>query len=360
MRLAFILGTRPEITKMAPVIKECEKNNLDYFILHTGQHYSYEMDKVFFEELNLPQPKYNLEVGSHIYGKQLGLMIKRVEETLKLEKPDVVLVLGDTNSVLAGTLAAHRLGIKIAHIESGLRSYEIMIEEINRVLAGLHADYNFAPTNISKENLLKEDIPESRIFVTGNTFVDALLENIKIANNKYNILSKYGLEKDSYIVVTAHRPETVDDRRRLRNVLKGLELVYEKFNMPLVFPMHPRTKNKIKEFNLKIPKGLVVLEPQGYLEMLQLMANSKLIITDSGGLQEEGCVLKVPCVTIREVTERPETLQVGSNMLAGYDPIKILKYSEEMINKERNWENPFGDGKAAEKIIDIITKNFKS
>ena len=359
MRLAFILGTRPEIIKMAPVIKECEKNSLDYFILHTGQHYSYEMDKIFFEELGLPIPKYNLEIGSHIYGKQLGLMINGLMEVLKKEMPDIVFVLGDTNSVLAGTLATHRLGIKIAHIEAGLRSYEIMIEEMNRVLVGLHANYHFAPTNTSKENLLKENIEESRIFVTGNTIVDALFENIKIANNKYDILKKFNLEKDSYILVTAHRPETVDDRRNLRNILKGLELIYEKFKVPIIFPMHPRTKNKINEFNLEIPKGLMIIEPQGYLEFLQLIANSKLLITDSGGLQEEGCVLKVPCVTIREATERPETLEVGSNMLAGYDPIKILNYSEQMINKEKNWENPFGDGKAAERIIDVITKSFK-
>ena len=356
MKIGVILGTRPEIIKLAPIIRELEKRKLDYFILHTGQHYSYEMDKIFFEELNLPQPKYNLKVGSHIYGKQLGLMIKGLEEKLKQEKPDIIIVQGDTNSVLAGTLAAYRLGIKIDHIESGLRSYEIMIEEINRVLTGLHADYHFAPTNLSKENLLKENVDESKIFVTGNTTVDALFENIKIVGNKNDILKKYNLEKNSYILVTAHRPESVDDRRNLRNILKGLELIYNKFSIPIIFPTHPRTRDKVKEYNLEIPKGIISIEPQGYLEFLQLMVNSKLIITDSGGLQEEGCVLKIPCVTLREVTERPETLHVGSNILSGYDSIKILNYSEKMMNKEKNWENPFGDGKAAEKIINVILK----
>ena len=359
MKIGVVLGTRPEIIKLAPIIRECEERKLDYFILHSGQHYSYELDKVFFEELNLPLPKYNLEIGSHIYGKQLNLMINGIENTLKKEMPDIVLVLGDTNTVLAGTLAAHRLGIKIGHIESGLRSYEIMIEEINRVLAGLHASYHFVPTNLSKDNLLKEGVDESKIFITGNTIVDALLENINIANNKYNILKKFNLEKDNYILVTAHRPESVDNKINLTNILKGLELVYEKFNIPIIFSIHPRTKNRIKEFNLEIPKGVIDIEPQGYLKFIQLMANSRLIITDSGGLQEESCVLKVPCVTIREVTERPESVQVGSNMLAGYDPLKILECSEQMINKNRNWENPFGDGKAGEKIVDTLINSFK-
>ena len=359
MKIGVILGTRPEIIKLAPVIRECEKRKLDYFILHTGQHYSYEMDKVFFEELNLPLPRYNLEIGSHIYGKQLNLMIKGIENILKKEMPDIVLVLGDTNSVLAGTLAAHNLRIKIGHIEGGLRSYEIMIEEINRVLVGLHAHYHFAPTSLSKENLLREDIDESKIFITGNTIVDALYENIKIADNKYDILKKFNLEKDSYILVTAHRPESVDNKVNLTNILNGLSLVYEKFNLPIIFSIHPRTKNRIKEFNLEISKGINIIDPQGYLEFLQLMANSRLIITDSGGLQEESCVLKVPCVTIREATERPESIYVGSNVLAGYDPIRMLENSEKMINKERNWENPFGDGKAGEKIVGTIVDNFK-
>ena len=356
MKIGVILGTRPEIIKLAPVIRECEKRKLDYFILHTGQHYSYEMDKIFFDELNLPKPKYNLEIGSHIYGKQLMLMVKGLEKILKKERPDVILVLGDTNTVLCGALVAHRLGIKVGHVEAGLRSYEIMIEEINRTLVGLHARYHFAPTNLSKNNLLKENVEESKIFVTGNTIVDALYENLKLANSKYDILKKFNLEKNSYALVTAHRPETVDDKNNLRNVLNGLKLVYEKLNTKIIFPMHPRTKNKIKEFKLKIPKGILITEPQGYLEFLQLMANARLIITDSGGIQEESCVLKIPCVTIRESTERPETLEVKSNLLAGYDPIKILKYSKTMVNKERNWENPFGDGTSASKIIDTILK----
>ena len=358
MKLGIILGTRPEIIKMSPIIIELEKRKIDYFILHTGQHYSYEMDKIFFEELNLPLPKYNLDIGSHIYGKQLNLMIKGIEDVLKKENPDGVLVQGDTNTVLAGTLVSYRLGIKIGHVESGLRSYEIMVEEINRVLTGLHASYHFAPTDASKENLLKEGIDESRIFVTGNTGVDALIKNIEISNKKCDVLKKFNLEKNGYILVTAHRPECVDNKNNLRGILQGLELIYNRFNIPLIFSMHPRTRNRIKDFGFEMKKGISVIDPQGYLEFLQLMANAKLIITDSGGLQEESCILKVPCVTIRPTTERPESVNVGANMLAGYDPLKIVEYSEKMINKDRNWENPFGDGKAASKIVDVVTKYF--
>ena len=360
MKIGIILGTRPEIIKLAPVIRELENRKLNYFIMHTGQHYSYNLDKLFFEELNLPQPKYNLEVGSHTYGKQINLMINRIEEKLKEEKPDIVLVEGDTNSVLAGALAAHKLGIKIGHVEAGLRSYSIMIEEINRVLTGLYSNYHFAPTNLSKENLLREGIPESKIFVTGNTIVDALNENVRISNEKRDILKKFNLEKDNYILITAHRPETVDNRKNLRNMLTGLEFVSKEFKIPLIFPMHPRTKDKINKFNMNhnIPKEVMVIEPQGYLEFLQLMINSKLIITDSGGIQEESCILNIPCVTIRESTERPETLNVGGNILSEIEPMQIIKNSQVMINKERNWENPFGDGKAASRIIDILLKNF--
>jgi UDP-N-acetylglucosamine 2-epimerase (non-hydrolysing) len=356
MKIAIILGTRPEIIKLSPIIRECEKRNLDYFILHTGQHYSYNLDKLFFEELNLPLPKYNLEIGSHTQGRQLKLMIEKVKEKLIIEKPDIILVEGDTNTVLAGTLAGFELKIKIGHVEAGLRSYEIMAEEFNRILTDIYSDYCFAPTENSKENLLKENIKEDKIFITGNTIVDAVYENIKIADEKYNILKYLDLKKDNYISVTCHRAECVDNKEKLNNILEGLKLVYDKFSIPIIFPMHPRTKNKINEFNLNISNNIKVIEPLGYLEFLQLMANSKLIITDSGGIQEESCILKVPCVTIREKTERPETLEVGSNMLVGYEPNKILELSELMINKEKNWINPFGDGKVSEKIIDIINK----
>ena len=353
-KIAIILGTRPEIIKFSPIIRLLEKRKANYFILHTGQHYSYEMDKVFFEELELPQPKHNISVGSGVYGKQLGAMIRGIQQKLEEESPDLSLVLGDTNTVLAGALASYRLGIKIGHVESGLRSYDIMIEEINRVLAGIHAEYLFAPTETSKQNLLREDIPENNIYVTGNTVVDALFQNLEIANRKSDIMRRLGVEKEKYFVVTSHRPESVDDRRTLEGILNGLELVKKEFGLPIVFSMHPRTKKNIEKMNLKVPDGVAAIEPVGYLEFLQLMANAKLVLTDSGGIQEESCALKVPCVTLRENTERPETLEVGSNVLAGYDPEKIVESVRIMLKKERNWPNPFGDGKAAEKILRVL------
>jgi len=353
-KIAIVVGTRPEIIKFSPIIRYCEDKKMNYFIIHTGQHYSYEMDKIFFEELELPQPKYNLEVGSGIYGKQLGAMIKRLQEKLAIEKPDFVLVLGDTNSTLAGALAARNLGIKICHIESGLRTYELMYEEINRVLIGIHSAYLFAPTEKSKNNLLREDIPESQIFVTGNTIVDAVFQNLEISKAKSNILKKLNLEKEKYFLVTAHRAESVDYKKNLSGILKGLELIHKEFSMPIIFPIHPRTKNNINKMSLEIPEGVVVIDPIGYLDILQLIANSKAVITDSGGIQEESCILKVPCVTIREFTERVETLEIGCNTLAGYDAQKILDCTKSMIVKERNWENPYGDGKASERIMNIL------
>jgi len=352
MKVSIILGTRPEIIKFAPVIRECEKRGTNYFIVHTGQHYDYNMDRVFFEDLRLPNPKYNLDVGSGFYGEQLNKMIRGLKEVFNNEKPDVVLVLGDTSTTLAGTLAAYRSGIKVGHIESGLRSYEIMFEEVHRVINGILADYLFAPTEGAKNNLLKEDINENRIFVTGNSIVDATYQNIELTND--NILKKLDIKPNEYITITAHRPEYVDKKDELSNTLKALEMLSE--NHKIIFPMHPRTRKSIEKFNLKIPEKIKVIEPIGYLDFLSLMNNSKMILTDSGGIQEESCIIKKPCVTLRNATERPETIEVGSNMIAGTNPDKIIECVNLMLRKEKNWRNPFGDGKSAERILDILEK----
>ena len=355
MKISIILGTRPEIIKMSPVIRECENKGLDYFILHTGQHYSYNLDKIFFEDLELPEPKYNLDVGSGSHAEETGKMLIGIEKVLKEEKPDVILVEGDTNTVLAGALAAAKSHIKIGHVEAGLRSYDrTMPEEINRVLADHISDYLFAPTEKAKENLLREGIEEDKIFVTGNTIVDAVYQNLEIARRKVDILKKLNLNHEGYFLVTAHRQENVDIKERLKGILDGLELVYNKFSYPIIYPIHPRTKKKIREFGLEVPKGVELIEPLGFLGFLQLEANAKLVLTDSGGVQEETCILKVPCVTLRDNTERPETLEVGSNVLAGVNQNKILEGVKFMLSKERNLENPFGDGKAGEKIVRIL------
>lgn len=358
MKVAIVIGTRPEIIKMSPIIRECEKKGVEYFILHTGQHYSYKMDKIFFEELELPQPKYKLDVGSGSHAEQTGRIMIGTEKILIAERPDVVLVQGDTNTVLAVALAAAKLHIKIGHVEAGLRSYDrSMPEEINRVLTDHISDYLFAPTEIAKQNLLTEGIDKEKIFVTGNTIVDAVYQNLEIANRKTDILKSLGLESKRYILATAHRQENVDNRDRLEGILRGLKLVHEKFSLPVVYPIHPRTRRRIKEFNLNL-NGIEAIEPLGFLEFLQLEANAKLILTDSGGVQEESCILGVPCVTLRDNTERPETLEVGSNVLVGTEPEKILEGVKKMIDKEHSWKHPFGDGKAGERIINILTHSI--
>jgi len=355
MKISIILGTRPEIIKMLPVIRECEKQNIDYFILHTGQHYSYNLDRIFFEELELPAAKYNLDVGSGTHAEETGKMLMGIEKILKEEKPDVVLVEGDTNTVLAGALAASKLHIKVGHVEAGLRSYDrTMPEEINRVLTDHISDYLFAPTVKARENLLREGIEKDKIFVTGNTIVDAVYQNLEIARRKVDILNKLNLNPEGYFLVTVHRQENVDVKERLKGILEGLELVYNKFDLSIIYPIHPRTRKRIKEFGLEVPKGIELIEPLGFLEFLQLEANAKLVLTDSGGVQEETCILRVPCVTLRDNTERPETLEVGSNILAGVNQEKILESVKTMLSKERNWENPFGDGRAGKRVAEIL------
>jgi UDP-N-acetylglucosamine 2-epimerase (non-hydrolysing) len=354
MKIAIILGTRPEIIKMSPIIKEFERSYNDYFILHTGQHYSYEMDKVFFEQLELPEPKYNLKVGSGSHGEQTGKMLIGIERVLKLENPDLVLVVGDTNTVLAGALTAAKLGIKIGHVEAGLRSYDKqMPEEINRVLTDHCSDYLFAPTEKSKQILVSEGIPENKIFVTGNTIVDAVYQNIELAHRKANILDRLNLERNSYFLATVHRQENVDDKIRFRNILEGLQKVSKIFGYPVFLVIHPRAKKQMNIFGLK-PSGLNLIEPLDYLNFLNLEASARLVLTDSGGVQEEACILRVPCVTLRYNTERPETLEVGANILAGTNPDEIVKKTEYMLSKKREWINPFGDGKAGIRIVHIL------
>ena len=355
MKISIILGTRPEIIKMSPVIRECEKQNLDYFILHTGQHYSYNLDKIFFKDLELPAAKYNLDVGSGTHAEETGKMLMGIEKILRDEKPDIVLVEGDTNTVLAGALAASKLQIKVGHVEAGLRSYDrTMPEEINRVLADHVSDYLFAPTEKAKENLLREGIEEDKIFVTGNTIVDAVYQNLEIAKRKVDVRNKLNLNPKEYFLMTAHRQENVDAKNRLKGILEGLVLVYHEFNIPIIYPIHPRTKKRLIKFGLEVPEGIELIEPLGFLAFLQLEANAKLVLTDSGGVQEETCILGVPCVTLRDNTERPETLDVGSNVLVGVNQDRILEGVKKMLSKERDWKNPFGDGCAGVKIVEIL------
>jgi UDP-N-acetylglucosamine 2-epimerase (non-hydrolysing) len=354
MKIAIIVGTRPEIIKMSPIIHELENQKLNYFILHTGQHYSYNMDKVFFEQLKLPKPKYNLEVGSGTHAEQTGKMLIGIEKVLREERPHVVLVEGDTNTVLSGALAACKLLIKVGHVEAGLRSYDrSMPEEINRVIVDHISEYLFAPTEKAKQNLLNEGIPEEKIHVTGNTIVDAVYQHIELTKSN-SILEKLGLKPNEYMLLTLHRQENVESEQRIKSILKGIELVAKEFEMRIIFPIHPRTQQRIKELNIEVSKEIHIISPLDYLSFLKLEANAQLILTDSGGVQEEACILKIPCVTLRYNTERPESIEVGANTLAGTEPQIILKKVREMIQKERNWKSPFGDGKASQRIIRIL------
>lgn len=338
---------------MSPIIRECERLSLDYFILHTGQHYSYEMDRAFFDQLELPEPKYNLDVGSGTHADQTGRIMSGIEAILMEEKPDIVLVQGDTNTVLAGALAATKLHIKVGHVEAGLRSYDrSMPEEINRVIADHISDYLFAPTEMARQNLLTEGIDDAKIFVTGNTVVDAVFQNLEIAKGRLDILKTFDIESKKYFLVTAHRQENVDNPEKLRRIFNALAIIHSKYKIPIVFPVHPRTKKMIVEFS--IPQaGIFMIEPIGFLEFLHIESSARLILTDSGGVQEEACILNVPCVTLRENTERPETIEVGANRLVGTDTNRIIQGVQEMIDIQGGWKTPFGDGNAGKNIVTL-------
>ena len=358
MKIAIVVGTRPELIKMSPIVRELEKQSLDYFILHSGQHYSYNMDEIFFKELGIPKPKYNLRVGSGSHAEETGKILIGIEKVLKRENPNIVLVEGDTNTVLAGALAATKLKISVGHVEAGLRSYDrSMPEEINRVLTDHIADFLFTPTEKAKLNLINEGISETKIFITGNTIVDALIQNLEYAKKKSRILNRFEITSKEYFLVTAHREENVDNVKRLSGILNGLKLIHEEFKLPVIFPIHPRTLRRIKEFNLSFD-GLTLIEPLGYFDFLKLESEAKLILTDSGGIQEEACILKVPCVTLRYNTERPETLDVGANVLVGAEPERILEGAKLMLSRSNNWDNPFGDGQAGKRIVKILVEKW--
>lgn len=358
-KICIILGTRPEIIKMAPVIRECERRRLDYFILHTGQHYNYEMDKIFFKELELSPESINLDVGSGSHGKITGKMLIRIEKILLKKKPDIVLVQGDTNTVLAGSLAAVKLHINIGHVEAGLRSYNRrQPEEYNRIIADHVGNYLFASTKKAVRTLINEGIKKEYIYMTGNTIVDSVIWALEIAKKKSKILDELNLQKNKYFLVTAHREENVDTKKILLEILKGLKDVSKKYNLPLIYPIHPRTRKRISKFGLRAfvsrIKNLRLIKPIGFIDFLMLEANANLVLTDSGGVVEESCILKVPSVSLRDYTDRPESIEVGASILSGCNADKILSATSLMEKRERNWKNPFGDGKSGKRIIKII------
>ena len=367
VKITLILGTRPQIIKSAPLIHLAEKDpEIDLQIAHTGQHYDYEMSKEFFEELNLPDPVVDLNIGSGTHAWQTGKMMIGVEKLLVKEKPNMVVVPGDTNSTIAGALATAKLHIPVAHIESGARSYDMSIpEEINRRLTDHCSTLLFAPTKNCVNNLLKEGINEKNIYLTGDTMYDSLLQHLPKAMEE-KILEELNLEPRGYAVLTMHRPDHVDSPEVLKKIIETMMKIRE---LVIVFPVHPRTMRKLKETGLqkKISKksNIKPIKPAKYHEMLMLMKEAKIVFTDSGGIQKETFWLQTPCATLRDQTEWIETVDLGTNVLVGVDPKKILLETERILRKKDTKKmlkekiNPFGDGKASEKILCTI-KEFCS
>ncbi len=359
-KICIVIGTRPEIIKMSPIIRECIRTSTPFFVIHTGQHYSFEMDAIFMKELKLPLPKYNLAVGSGTQGVQTAKMLQGIENILIKENPSIVLVQGDTNSVLSGAIAARKLQIPVGHIEAGLRSFDVtMPEELNRIMTDHISTILFAPTSNCVDLLKKENIfGKKRVFNVGNTVVDAVISNIKIANKKSKIIKELGLIGEKFILVTAHRAENVDNKQKLSNIIKAVSLISKKFKINIIWSMHPRTENNIKKFKLTKQIGsiigLKIIKPVGYFDSLILQESATVLLTDSGGLQEESCILGTPCITLRENTERPESVKVGANFLAGTDPKKIFDAYSDMVEGKNKWKNPFGKGNTASLILSII------
>lgn len=350
--IAMVLGTRPEIIKFAPVIRECERQDVAYVVVHTGQHYSHTLDRVFFEQLELPTPDHHLGVGSGAHGEQTAAMIKALEELLLEEQPAVTLVQGDTNSTLAGGIVASKLDTDVGHIEAGLRSFdEEMPEEINRRVTDHVSDICFAPTPESAIRLQQEGIDEERIVVTGNTIVDAVQQNRALAEEKSSVLADHDLTPDEFCLLTAHRAENVDDPERFEQLLAGVNLFARTADLDVIYPIHPRAAERLEGFDLAVPDRIELVEPQDFLDFLRLEQTARLVFTDSGGVQEETCILSTPCVTLRNNTERPEAISVGANQLAGVEPASILQTASEMDDVERDWSIPFGDGDAAKRIV---------
>ena len=352
MKVMSVFGIRPDWIKGCSVLKALDGSDMEHVMVHTGQHYSYSLDRIFFEELGLRDPDYRLEVGSGTQGEQTARIVERSEQVMMKERPDIVLVLGDSNSALAAISAA-KLNVGVAHIEAGMRAYDWrMPEEKNKRIVDHISSYLFAYTHYQRENLLLEGVPSYKIHVTGNPSVDTI-DEFRLRAQENKVLDHLNLSHKDYFLVTSHRAENVDAIESLSKILRGLKLVYEKHGKVVVWPLYPRTQKRLVQFGLSVPDGVKVIEPQGFLEFLRLEMDALCLITDSGTVQEEGCILKVPCVVIRVSTERPETVVLGSSVVAGIEPEDILECVDRMVHLEPRWEHPYGSG-VSEKILNIL------
>lgn len=360
MRLAFVLGTRPEIIKMAPLIIEARNTGVDFVLIHSGQHYDHEMDGRFFEELDLPKPNIQLNAGGKPYAEQIAYLIQAVSEALITCHPDAVVVQGDTVTVLCATLAAHRAGIPVVHHEAGLRSRDQrMSEEYHRIITDHLSELLCAPTDDACANLRLEGVPGDKVYLTGNTIVDAVRCFSELAAERSNALARLGLSPKKYFVLTMHRAENVDEPARFAAAVESIARVAtEHPDRPIVFPVHPRVERRRQEFGAVWPKGVQPIAPLGYLDMLQLIGNADLVMTDSGGLQEEAGILGVPCVTLRDSTERPETVTAGVNIIAGLRQEDVAAAVRAMRGKRFEPISLYGDGFAAARIMKLIAERI--
>jgi UDP-N-acetylglucosamine 2-epimerase (non-hydrolysing) len=353
MKILSIVGARPNFMKIAPIVDALKQHeSVEHFLVHTGQHYDEKMSKLFFDELGIPEPNMNLGVGPGSQAQQTAEMMVKLEKVMLEQNPDLVIVVGDCNSALAGAIVAAKLKIKIAHIEAGLRSFNWeMPEEINRIVVDKVSNLLFTTENSANENLKKEGITEGVHFV-GNVMIDTLLKSLEKAKTS-KVLELLNLETKNYAVLTLHRPGNVDKKEVLIGLLDTLAEISEKTK--IVFPIHPRTKKMIDEFGLTDKlNSLQIIEPLGYLDFLNLISNAKLILTDSGGIQEEATILKVPCVTLRSETERPVTVEVGANVIAGQDKEKILNAVNQVSESVITQVPELWDGKTAERIVEKL------
>jgi UDP-N-acetylglucosamine 2-epimerase (non-hydrolysing) len=354
-RAAVIVGTRPGIIKFAPVIKRLERDSVPHFVIHTGQHYSFNMDQIFFDQLELTRPAH-VVTGTKDYtlhGEQTAEMLRGVEQVLLEERPSVVIVGGDANTNLAGALATRKLGITLIHMEAGLRSWDwSMPEEHNRVMIDHISDLLLAPTPGSRANLEREMV-RGKIIDTGNSIVDSVREHIGIAERSSDVLERFGVSAGGYLLLTVHREENVDSAERVEEICDTLEGLAETFSLPIVFPAHPRTFDRLERFGaldrVKGVRGLQIVEAVGYLDFLKLTGSAALVLTDSGGIQEEACLLHVPCVTLRENSERMETVDVGANIIGTTKRAPVLEAVRHFleVDTNRDWANPFGEDPAA-------------
>ena len=355
MKITIVAGARPNFIKIAPIVHELERVRTNgtivhYRLVHTGQHYDQKMSASFFHELNIPEPDVNLECGGGSQAEQTAAILKAFEKELLNNPPDVVLVVGDVNSTMACAIVAKKLQIKVAHVEAGIRSFDLtMPEEINRLVTDSITDYYFTTSEYANENLRRAGIKDSSIFFVGNVMIDTLLKQLPYFK-KPSFFDKFKLFEKKYFVLTLHRPSNVDDITKLKLVIN--EILNSTRGFPIVFPVHPRTARILQNIDINSER-LLTIDPLGYLEFNYLVKNSTAVITDSGGITEETTVLNVPCLTLRSNTERPETVEMGSNILVGTDPASIRAVLNELFTKP--WKEskvpPLWDGKTAERIV---------